>query len=197
MKTLIVGHYGQQNEADNAARELLRAGFPASEMSLFYFNPQGQHATYPIGGDENESPGTHEAKGGAVRGAVGGVGAGTLVGAATIPVLGPAAPLFGAAVGAYAGSLVGALKNMEEADEDTRAAPEAREEAAASAEPRKAGVMLAVAVATADERQTAVEILGAAADEIEEAQGSLQNGDWVDFDPLAPRKVIRAPAARP
>lgn len=187
MKTLIVGHYGQQTDADNAARELLRAGFPAAELSLFYFNPQGQHATYPIGGDENESPGTHDAKGGAVRGAVGGVGAGTLVGAATIPVLGPAAPLFGAAVGAYAGSLVGALKNMEESDDSPSPPPE---RAQASAETRKAGIMLAVAVATADERQTAVEVLGAQADELEEAQGTLQNGDWVDFDPLAPRKLI-------
>lgn len=195
MQTLIVGHYGQQTEADNAARELLRAGFPASELGLFYFNPQGQHATYPIGGDENESPGTHDAKGGAVRGAVGGVGAGTLVGAATIPVLGPAAPLFGAAVGAYAGSLVGALKNMEESDESARPSSE-QVARAASAETRKAGIMLAVAVATADERQTAVEVLGAHADELEEAQGTLQNGDWVDFDPLAPRKLIPTAATR-
>lgn len=194
MRTLIVGHYGQQTEADNAARELRRAGFPASDLSLFYFNPQGQHATYPIGGDENESPGTHDAKGGAVRGAVGGVGAGTLVGAATIPVLGPAAPLFGAAVGAYTGSLVGALKNMEESDEGTRPSPERT--AHTAAETRKAGIMLAVAVATADERQTAIDVLGAQADELEEAQGTLQNGDWVDFDPLAPRKVVRGAATR-
>ena len=195
MQTLIVGHYGQQTEADNAARELLRAGFPAAEMCVFYFNPQGQHATYPIGGDENESPGTHEAKGGAVRGAVGGVGAGTLVGAATIPVLGPAAPLFGAAVGAYTGSLVGALKNMEES-EDTASPPSEPPEPAASTEPRKAGVMVAVAVATAEERQTAIEILGERADELEEARGTLQNGDWIDFDALAPRKVIRTAQTR-
>ena len=196
MKTLIVGHYGQQTDADNAARELLRAGFPAAELGLFYFNPQGQHATYPIGGDENESPGTHDAKGGAVRGAVGGVGAGTLVGAATIPVLGPAAPLFGAAIGAYAGSLVGALKNMEESAEDASPPPE-RAARAAAADTRKAGIMLAVAVETADERQTAVEVLGAQADELEEAQGTLQNGDWVDFDPLAPRKLIPTAPPRP
>jgi hypothetical protein len=114
MKTLIVGRYDQQTEAENAWREFLRAGFPAREMSLFYVNPQGQHALYPVGGDEDESAGTHEAKSGALRGAVGGAGAGTLVGAATIPVLGPAGPLMGAAVGAYTGALVGALKNMEE-----------------------------------------------------------------------------------
>ena len=98
MKPIIVGRYNQQREAEYASRELLRAGFPLSEMSLFYVNPEGQHAIYPVGGDEDESPGTHDAKSGAMRGAAGGVGAGALVGVATIPVLGPAGPLLGAAV---------------------------------------------------------------------------------------------------
>jgi uncharacterized membrane protein len=189
MKTLIVGRYDQQTEAENAWRDLLRAGFSAREMSLFYVNPQGQHALYPVGGDEDESAGTHEAKSGAVRGAVGGVGAGTLVGAATIPVLGPAGPLMGAAVGAYTGSLVGALKNMEEPD----AHPDAPDRSEPSAEtlPRKAGLMLAVAVATPDERETAVDIHGQRAQAVEEAEGILQEGDWIDFDPLAPSRVIR------
>lgn len=187
MKTLIVGRYEQQTVAENAWREFLRAGFPAQEMSLFYVNPQGQHALYPVGGDEDESAGTHEAKSGAVRGAVGGVGAGTLVGAATIPVLGPAGPLMGAAVGAYTGSLVGALKNMEEPDEH----PDSPSEPSAERRPRKAGVMLAVAVESPVERETAVEIHGALAQAVEEAQGVLQNGDWIDFDPLAPSRVIR------
>jgi hypothetical protein len=187
MKTLIVGRYEQQTVAENAWREFLRAGFPAREMSLFYVNPQGQHALYPVGGDEDESAGTHEAKSGAVRGAVGGVGAGTLVGAATIPVLGPAGPLMGAAVGAYTGSLVGALKNMEEPDEH----PDSPSEPSVEQRPRKAGVMLAVAVESPVERETAVEIHGALAQAVEEAEGVLQNGDWIDFDPRAPSRVIR------
>jgi hypothetical protein len=191
MKTLIVGRYEQQTVAENAWREFLRAGFPAREMSLFYVNPQGQHALYPVGGDEDESAGTHEAKSGAVRGAVGGVGAGTLVGAATIPVLGPAGPLMGAAVGAYTGSLVGALKNMEEeAEEHPDAVPD-RNEAGAEPPPRKAGVMLAVAVASPTEREAAIDIHGTHAQAMEEAEGVLQNGDWIDFDPLAPPRVIR------
>ncbi len=188
MTMLIVGRYSQQADAESARRELLRAGFPARKMSLFYVNPQGQHATHPVGGDEDESAGTHEARAGAVRGVAGGVGAGTLVGVATIPVLGPGAPLLGAAVGAYTGSLVGALKNMEE--------PEAADPAGLDSEPspatppRNAGMLMAVAVATPTEQEAAIEILGMHADILETAEGTLENGDWIDFDPLAPGKAI-------
>ncbi len=68
MKTIIVGRFSQQDEAESARRELLRAGFPAAEVSLFYVNPGGQHAIYPVGGDEDESPGTHDAKFGGCEG---------------------------------------------------------------------------------------------------------------------------------
>lgn len=189
MKTLIVGRYSQQADAESARRELLRAGFPAREMSLFYVNPQGQHATYPVGGDEDESAGTHEARAGAVRGAAGGVGAGTLVGVVTIPVLGPGAGLLGAAVGAYTGSLVGALKNMEE-PEALADSVDLNSEPSADAPQRKAGMLLAVAVATPTQQETAIEILGVRADVLETAEGTLENGDWSDFNPLAPGKAI-------
>jgi phage tail tape-measure protein len=189
MKTIIAGRYSQQAEADHAFRDLARAGFSIQDISLFYVNPQGQHALHPVGGDEDESAGTHEAKSGAVRGAVGGVGAGTLVGAATMPVLGPAGPLLGAAVGAYTGSLVGALHNMDETETDAEPVRDSGEPAAET-EPRKAGVMLAVAVETPTERDYAIEILREHAEQVEAAEGTLQNGQWVDFDPLAPPKVI-------
>lgn len=194
MKTIIVGRYAQQDQAHSAARELMRAGFPPRETTLFYVNPQGQHDMFPVGGDEDESEGTHHAGPGAVRGAVGGVGAGTLVGAATIPVLGPAGPLLGAAVGAYAGSLVGALKNMEETDE--QAEPARHSGRPGTEEPsRRAGVMLAVAIASPQQRDEAIEILSEHAEEVEEAEGVIQDGDWVDFNPLAPGKVIHQRAA--
>lgn len=191
MKTLIVGHYDLQDEAEIAARDVLRAGFSVNETSLFYLNPQGQHALHPVGGDEDESPGTHDAQSGAVRGAAGGAGAGVLVGAATIPVLGPAGPLLGAAVGAYAGSLVGALNKMEEPPETHADAVRDKDTADVEHEARKSGYLLAVAVTTPTERKYAIEILGERAQLLEEAEGNLQNGDWTDFDPLAPGKVIR------
>ena len=114
MTTLIVGRFQQLSSADFAVRDLGRVGFRKPEMCLVYVNPHGQHAIHPVGGDADESPGTHEAGAGAMTGAAGGLGAGTLVGVATLPALGPVGPLLGAAVGAYAGALVGALKSMDE-----------------------------------------------------------------------------------
>lgn len=183
MSTLIVGRYDQQAEAEHAAQRLRDAGFPPGEMSLFYVTPQGQHGLFPVGGDEDESPGTEDAKPGAARGAVGGLGAGALVGAATIPVLGPAGPVFGAAVGAYTGSLVGALSNMEED-------PREGDTPTDGLEPRRAGVMLAVVVVTSSERTRAIDILKAHAAEVEEAEGTLRNGEWLDFDPRAPVRPV-------
>lgn len=191
MKTLIVGHYDLQDEAEIAARDVVRAGFSAQETSLFYLNPQGQHALHPVGGDEDESVGTHDAQSGAVRGAAGGAGAGVLVGAATMPVLGPAGPLLGAAVGAYTGSLVGALNKMEEPPETRTDPVRGITTDDAEHEARKSGYLLAVAVHTPMERKYAVEILGERALLLEEAEGHLQNGEWTDFDPLAPCKIIR------
>lgn len=190
MKKLIVGHYTLQDEAETAARDVLRAGFSANETCLFYLNPQGQHALHPLGGDEGESPGTHDAQAGAARGAAGGASAGALVGAATIPLLGPAGPLLGAAVGAYTGSLVGALNNMDEPAE-ARTDAERETDAAAEFEARRSGFMLAVTVRTPMERTYAVEILGKRAKLLEEAEGTIQNGEWLDFDPLAPCNIIR------
>lgn len=191
MTTLIAGRFSQQNQAENASAELMRSGFSARDMSLFYVNPQGQHDIHPVGGDEDESPGTHHASSGAVAGAAGGVGVGTLVGAATLPVLGPAGPLLGAAVGAYTGSLVGALNTMKKHEEHAEITE--RSEIKSSdddAHPRKAGVLLAVAVATPEQRASAIEILGASALEVEEAEGELQNGQWTDFDPRVPTKPV-------
>ena len=193
MTTLIAGRFSQQEQAENASAQLMKMGFSARDMSLFYVNPQGQHDIHPVGGDEDESHGTHHASTGAVTGAAGGVGVGAVVGAATLPVLGPAGPLLGAAVGAYTGSLVGALKTMkkhEEHDEqvemveESNAVPDDGE--VEDAHPRKAGVLLAVAVATPEQRANAIEVLGATALEVEEAEGELQNGQWTDFDPRMP-----------
>lgn len=198
MTTLIAGRFTQQDQAENASVQLMRSGFSAQDMSLFFVNPQGQHDLHPIGGDEDESAGTHHASTGAVAGAAGGVGVGALVGAATLPVLGPGGPLLGAAIGAYTGSLVGALNTMkkqEEQEELTGEAPARSEDEAGIAasedtHPRKAGVVLAVAVATPEQRASAIEILGATAQEIEEAEGELRNGQWVDFDPREPIKPV-------
>ena len=187
MTTLIAGRFSQQTQAESASAELLRSGFLPRDMSLFYVNPQGQHDLHPVGGDEDESAGTHHASTGAVLGVAGGVGLGALVGA-TLPVLGPAGPLLGAAVGAYTGSLVGALNKMDKTEEQIEVAE--KNIAEDEVQPRKAGVLLAVAVATPEQREHAIQILSATALEIEETEGNLSNGHWVDFDPRAPIKTV-------
>jgi hypothetical protein len=71
--------------------ELVRSGFPSDQATFFFVNPPGQHDLYPIGGDEDESPGTHYASTGAASGAVVGGTLGLAVGIASLPVLGPGA----------------------------------------------------------------------------------------------------------
>ena len=115
-------------------------------------------------------------------GAAGGVGAGTLIGVTALPALGPVGPLLGAAVGAYAGALVGALKNMDAPDDPGQPETEIL--------PREPGILLAVAVETPAQRASAIGILGQFAEAVEEVDGTLRNGDWVDFDPLLPGKPI-------
>lgn len=185
MTTLIAGRFQQLSSAHTTSQELGHAGFSPKQMAVVYVSPQGQHAIHPVGGDESESEGTHGASSGAARGAVGGAGAGTLVGVASLAVLGPVGPLVGAAVGAYAGALMGALKNMEESGE-----PHDQHEQPPAVMPREPGVLLVVAPQTPTQRDSAIEILGASALEVEETEGTLRDGDWVDFDPLIPGKVI-------
>lgn len=191
MTTLIAGRFQQLSSAHTTSQELGHAGFSPQQMAVVYVSSQGQHAIHPVGGDEGESKGTHGASSGAARGAVGGAGAGTLVGVASLAVLGPVGPLVGAAVGAYAGALMGALKNMEESgephDPDAQHAQHAQPTAVM---PREPGVLLVVAPQTPTQRDSAIEILGASALEVEETEGTLRDGDWVDFDPLIPGKVI-------
>lgn len=189
MDRLMIGLFHEQIEAEAATTELLHAGFPRESISVFYVNPQGHHALHPIGGDEDESPGTHEAKSGAATGALTGGSAGAILGALTLPVLGPAGPVLGAAVGAYGGSLVGALNRMEEPEGAAADTPSPDGTSAAPA-PRKAGILVAVAVKTATQEDEALEILHQRAEEVEEATGELRDGDWVDFDPLRPKKLI-------
>ena len=141
-----------------------------------------------MGGDEDESLGTHKASADAMQGAAGGVGVGTLIGAATIPVLGPAGPLLGAAEGAYTGSLVEALNNMKKSNAHSDAVEDTQP--AEAPQPRKAGVLVAVAVATPQQRANAIQILGVSAIEVEEVDGVMNNGQWMDFNPLKPVKTV-------
>lgn len=66
-------------------------------------------------------------------------------------------------------------------------------------ERRPAGVMVAVNVTTQDRETTAIRILHErGADNIEEADGVLENGNWIDFNPVsAPRLVEQSTLHEP
>lgn len=189
MTTIITGSFQQQDDAQQAWSDLLRAGFGAGQMTQFFVNPPGQHDLYPIGGDEDESPGTENAAAGAASGAaVGGV-VGVAVGLATLPALGPGAAVAGAGVGAYAGSLYGALGNT-----DSKNNPEtqnAREELQRSEPLRQSGVLVAVSASASEPQDTAIRILRArGATDIERTEGTIVAGEWTDFNPLTPLRLV-------
>lgn len=185
MAKIIAGRFIELADANAAADQLVNAGFERQNLAAFFVNSPGKHDIYPIGGDQDESPGTKSAGAGAAAGAAGGGAAGAAAGA----VLGPAGAVAGAAVGAYVGSLPGALDSMHQ-----KTAHSGTQDATSAPRIREAGMMLAIATPDVGSERKAVELLRrAGATEIEQNTGEIRNGDWVDFDPLAPPgAVVRA-----
>ncbi len=180
MSTIVAGHFQLQDQVEAARNELMRAGFPEDRISSFYLNQPGQHDMTPIGGDRILSPGAQESPEGVVEGAAAGGVVGAVLGAATAAVTGPAGPIVGGLLGAHVGSLF-SLSKMKEAGES-----EAGGHGENRFEPRKAGMVVAVAFDQPEEEQRALEVLHRlGSDHIERAEGTIQNGDWTDFDPLS------------
>ena len=74
MTPIIAGRFEQEAQADRAAEALRQQGFAAEDVTVFYLNPPGQHATFPVGGDRDKSHGATHAHSGALKGAaIGGV----------------------------------------------------------------------------------------------------------------------------
>lgn len=192
MRTIIAGCFEQQEPAQHAIEELQQAGFAAEYISSFYVNPAGQHAAYPIGGDHDKSPGAEGSTKGTLAGAATGGTVGAAVGATTMPVTGPIGPAVGAMLGAHVGSLVGSLSQMKDDGEGP-----AHDETPPL---RLAGVYVAVALPDSGMEQQAIDVLRqSGAGSVERAQGTIENGNWTDFDPaIAPEFIIpsaQAPGA--
>jgi hypothetical protein len=199
MPTIIAGHFQTQEEVDRARNELVNAGFDSDRISVFFVNQPGQHDMTPIGGDNMQSAGAKETPVGVVQGtSVGGM-VGVAVGAATSVVTGPAGPIVGGLVGAHVGSLF-SLSKMKEGGESEAGGGN-------QAEPRPTGMLVAVAIDGGSGQggqgqqgqqgqqgyeSRALEVLrDLGAHHIERAEGSIVNGDWVDFDPLSMPAMIR------
>jgi hypothetical protein len=103
-----------------------------------------------------------------------------------LPILGPAAAVAGAGIGAYTGSLYGALGNVGEATgPDADATPKKAERI--EPPPRKSGMLVAVCARASEQQASAIRILRAhGAADIERAEGTITGGQWPDFNPITP-----------
>lgn len=179
MSTIIAGRFDNIAQADTARTELV-AAYGASAVAVFHLNPAGQHDLTPIGGDIDADAGAKDAhqetlKGAAVGGAVGlglgGIGAG-LVAAAAGPVVGALAVVTAAAVGAYTGSLVGTLEGLDGHATQAFAG-------------RTGGILVGVSAGEAAAQHELRDLfLRAGALEVEIAHGTINAGEWRDFDPM-------------
>ena len=173
MANIIAGRFETKAEADSAASSL--ADFAGRDDIFIFFNNQP-------GAHDSDHDAANAGDEGAAKGAATGAASGVVVGA-TIGTLvgGPAGGGIGAAVGGYAGSLYGAASGLSEEGEATNQEPR----------PRSAGMMVAVRVAKLELKQRIIDSLKhSGAKDIESAQGAWENGEWVDFDPVAYPKLI-------
>lgn len=174
MERIIAGRFHTKGDADAVAA--LMPYIDAADICIFHNNPPGQHAALALGGDEDVDP---EAEG-AGRSAAGAAVAAGLAAGAVGTLGGPVVALAAAAVGAYTGSLVGAMAEME--DPDGR--PHAPDR-------RPGGIMLSVRIAKPETEERVIATLRAeGAADIEQAFGDWRHGDWTDFDPVAAPRLV-------
>lgn len=181
MTTIIAGIFESLTNAEATVAALRNAGCADDFVTVYHHNAPGQHASHPLGGDEDEDPGARKGDNGAVKGAVAGMGVGAGVGAL---VGGPIGAVAGAAAGAYAGAFGGALSSL--GDDDTAGAPGAPQVR------RPAGIMVAVNADHGPSDELIVNVMREnAALSIEKTQGEWKDGQWTDFDPTSvPRFLV-------
>ena len=180
MDRIIAGRFLTKDDADAVAATLAQF-VDASDISIFHNNPPGQHDVLEKGGDEEADPGAKEAGGSAASTAV----AAGLTAGAVGSLAGPVVGLAAAGVGAYLGSLAGAMDGMEE--DKTPEGPERR----------PGGVILSVHITDPANEQRVIDTLRAqGAMDIEQAHGEWRDGDWADFNPVAKPRMVADKGAR-
>ena len=185
MSTIVAGHFQLQDQINQARNELMNAGFAEDQISSFFLNQPGQHDMTVIGGDRIQSPGAAESPLGVVEGAATGGAIGAALGLVTTPVTGPVGPVVGGLLGAHVGSLY-SLTKMKEAGEQEKGGTGEN-----LFEPRKPGMVVAVAADGPGDEEKALEVLHRlGSDHIERAHGTIEHGDWTDFDPLSTPVLI-------
>lgn len=178
MSKIIAGRFDATIDADAAVERLKREGFEQNEVDSFYVSPPGAHDINPWGGDSFSGEGSRRAGRGAVVGAIilGAIGA--LVAWLVADNWVIASVLFGAALGAYVGSFLGAMNKM-------RGGRKSQASLEHPVEP-KGGRMIAVKADRPGADQQALKVLRElGARDVGRAEGDWRNG-WKDFDPRAP-----------
>ncbi len=189
MTTIITGHFQQQATARQAIADLEVAGFASDKTVTYYVNPAGQHDLGPEQAEENESPGSAYATAGAAIGAAAGGAVGVAVGVAGLPLLGASASIATAGMGAYVGSLYGALATMR--DDSQSGTGSTGDAVPGHEQPRRSGILVAVSAPAALEQSAAIRIFRAlGATDIDQPQGEIVGGEWIDFNPLEPLNLV-------
>lgn len=181
MGRIIAGRINVHEHAEEIVGAVEGMGISRNKVSVFYVNPDGQHHLLPTGGDRSQSPGASDSP----KGAWIGSGVGAAAGAAVGSVAGPIGAAAGAGVGAYTGSLAGAVGGTDDTDETS-----AQQDEDAQVADRRAGLHVAVEV-DEDDRDSVVSLLRQYdGEQIEEADGRIEEGEWVDFDPARPAYLV-------
>lgn len=187
MQTILAGRVETQERAERLMAELRERGVALADMQAFYVTPPGQHAKFPIGGDQYADEAARDAPKGQAAGAAMGAAAGLVAGgvaAAAVPPLAPVIVAGVTGVGALAGSIAGAVsasrtpREMGQGDDTDD--PHARE----------GGLMLAVRVTPATESAILEAMDAAGVQGIEKTRGEWRDGHWVDFNPTDPPQKL-------
>lgn len=185
MSLIVAARFTTFPAAEDAAQRLFNSGFVEEDVTLFFVNPSGQHARYPIGGDTGTDAEAREAPKGAGKGVAIGAALGAVVGVGIFTFFGSPmlVSLIAAGVGAYVGSLVGAMSH-------TRTGGRRGQHEALPREMRDSGVLVAVHVSPDSQYDAARVLRDAGGSAIERATGRWQQGRWADFDPTQPPKPL-------
>lgn len=172
MERIIAGRFQTKEKAD-AVAALIAQYIEAADICIFHNNPPGQHGVLAGGGDESVDRNAD----GAGQSSASAAAAAALTAGAIGAIGGPVIALAAAATGAYVGSLAGALDGLGN-HEDLPA-------------PRSAGIICSVRISNPVTENRVIDTLrdGGAAD-IERADGEWNNGDWVDFNPVAAPHLV-------
>ena len=191
MSMIVASRFTTLHEAEVAVDKLHSNGFVGEDIASFFVNPSGQHARYPVGGDEFVDPGARDTSLGAATGAAGGAVIGLVLGVLISYVVFHSLVVLAVAagVGAYVGTLAGALWQTRGGGKARQ--PDIGHEPDGTPKARESGVLVAVHVSPGTQH-TAAQVLGAAGGmEIERADGRWQQGHWADFDPTRSVEPLR------